>query len=96
MGFICSKAAVDKVWGENRICVLDIDTQGVRQIKTKSGLEPLFVFIKPPSLQVLEKRLRDRKTDSEESIQRRLKVAESELEYGTISYNIYSTSEIFY
>lgn len=72
------------MWSENKICVLDIDTQGVRQIKTKPGLEPVFIFIKPPSLQILEKRLRDRKTDSEESIQRRLKVAESELEYGKI------------
>ncbi|XP_065215652.1 uncharacterized protein LOC135842230 isoform X2 [Planococcus citri] len=82
-----SKAAVEKVWSENKICVLDIDTEGVRQLKSKAGLDPLFVFIKPPSLQILEKRLRDRKTDSEENIRRRLKVAESELEYASDESN---------
>lgn len=79
----CSKTAVDKVLSEGKICVLDIDTQGVRQIKSKPDLESVFVFIKPPSLGVLERRLRDRKTETEENIQRRLKVAEAELEYGT-------------
>lgn len=79
---IFSKAAVEKVWSEGKICVLDIDTQGVRQVKSKPDLESVYVFIKPPSLTTLEKRLRDRKTESEESVRRRLKVAESELEYG--------------
>lgn len=82
---IRSKAAVEKVWSEGKICVLDIDTQGVRQVKSKPNLESIYVFIKPPSLELLERRLRDRKTDSEESIRRRLKVAESELEYGELS-----------
>lgn len=82
-----SKSAVEKVLAEGKICVLDIDTQGVRQVKSKRDLEPIFVFIKPPSIEVLEKRLRDRKTESEDNIQRRLKVAESELEYGTNTLN---------
>lgn len=80
---------------EGKICVLDIDTQGVRQIKSKSDLESVFVFIKPPSLEVLEKRLRDRKTESEENIQRRLKVAEAELDYGKIFLFI-SLKSLFY
>ena len=45
------------------------DTQGVIQIK-KTDLNPLFVFIKPPSMEELERRLRGRQTETEESIQR--------------------------
>lgn len=79
---IFSKAAVEKVWAEGKICVLDIDTQGVRQLKSKPDLDAIYVFIEPPSFEILEKRLRDRKTDSEENIRRRLNVAKSEMEYG--------------
>ena len=82
---------------EGKICVLDIDTQGVRQIKSKPELESVFVFIKPPSLQVLEKRLRDRKTETEENVQRRLKVAEAELDYGMICWpTFYFTYHSFF
>jgi len=76
-----SKAAVRTVVEEGKICILDIDTQGVIQIK-KTDLNPLFVFIKPPSMEELERRLRGRQTETEESIQKRLSVAASEIEYG--------------
>jgi len=64
-----------------KICVLDIDIQGVKQIKG-TLLEPLYVFVKPPSLMELEQRLKARKTETEESLKRRLAVAKIELEYG--------------
>jgi len=64
-----------------KICVLDIEIQGVEQVR-KTDLKPLMVFIKPPSLEELEKRLRDRKTETEESLQQRLNTAKIELEYG--------------
>merc|ERR1712020_515638 len=48
-----SKAAVKTVVEQGKICILDIDTQGVIQIK-KTDLNPLFVFIKPPSMEELE------------------------------------------
>lgn len=76
-----SKAAVKTVVEQGKICILDIDTQGVIQIK-KTDLNPLFVFIKPPSMEELERRLRGRQTETEESIQRRLGVAAREIEYG--------------
>ena len=41
------------------------------------------MFIKPPSMAALEKRLRDRKTETEESLQRRLGAAQREMEYGS-------------
>ncbi|ORX60819.1 guanylate kinase [Piromyces finnis] len=76
-----SLKAVRSVGSSGKICVLDIDQQGVRSVK-KTDLNPIFVFIKPPSLEILEKRLRDRNTETEESLQKRLGAAKAELEYG--------------
>ncbi|XP_043255708.1 guanylate kinase isoform X3 [Colletes gigas] len=76
-----SKRAVEDVQKAGKMCILDIDMQGVKQIK-QSSLNPLYVFIKPPSLNELEKRLRDRQTETEDSLQRRLSVARTEIEYG--------------
>lgn len=64
-----------------QVCVLDIDVQGVKQLH-QTNLNPWYVFVKPPSLQELEKRLRARNTESEESLAQRLKVASEEMEYG--------------
>lgn len=74
-----SKVAVQHVQSKNLICILDIDMQGVRNIK-KTDLNPIYVSIQPPSMDVLEKRLRDRKTESEESLQRRLRAAHVDME----------------
>ncbi|XP_024935531.1 guanylate kinase isoform X4 [Cephus cinctus] len=76
-----SKRAVEDVRRTGKICVMDIDTQGVKQIKN-SALDPLYVFIKPPSIIELERRLRGRMTETDESLQRRLSVVKTELEYG--------------
>ncbi|XP_008545222.2 guanylate kinase [Microplitis demolitor] len=76
-----SKKAVEKVINNGKICVLDIDMQGVKQIKNTT-LDPLLIFIKPPSIEELEKRLRNRKTETEESLQRRLNTAIEEIKYG--------------
>ncbi|HOL48198.1 MAG TPA: guanylate kinase [bacterium] len=60
--------------------LLDIDVQGAEQVRQKTN-DAIFIFIMAPSLEELERRLRNRKTDSEESIQRRLANAKKELEY---------------
>ncbi|TRY95532.1 hypothetical protein DNTS_010989, partial [Danionella cerebrum] len=65
-----SKAAVQAVQAKNQICILDIDMQGVKNIK-KTDLNPIYVSVQAPSMDILEKRLRDRKTESEESLQKR-------------------------
>jgi guanylate kinase len=59
--------------------VLEIEIEGARQIR-QTFPDALRIFILPPSLQELENRLRDRATDSEQAILRRLKRAEAELE----------------
>jgi guanylate kinase len=62
--------------GEN--AVLDIDVQGCRQVREKYP-ETLALFVVPSSLAVLEQRLRERRTEPEERIRRRLRDAEAEL-----------------
>ncbi|KAM4641516.1 LOW QUALITY PROTEIN: guanylate kinase-like [Discoglossus pictus] len=74
-----SKAAVQAVQAMNQICILDIDMQGVKNIK-KTDLNPIYISIQPPSVETLEKRLRDRKTESEESLQKRLQAAREDIE----------------
>jgi guanylate kinase len=59
--------------------VLVIDVQGARKVRCL-GLDTSTVFVMPPSLEVLERRLRGRSKDSEEAIQRRLEVARDEVE----------------
>ncbi|KAF3699448.1 Guanylate kinase [Channa argus] len=75
-----SKAAVQDVQAKNLICILDIDMQGVRNIK-QTDLSPIYISIQPPSMAILEKRLRDRKTESEESLQKRLRAAKVDMEF---------------
>uniref|UniRef100_A0A3Q3FSA4 Guanylate kinase 1a n=1 Tax=Labrus bergylta TaxID=56723 RepID=A0A3Q3FSA4_9LABR len=67
------------VQAKNLICILDIDMQGVRSIK-RTDLNPIYISIQPPSMEVLEHRLIDRKTESEESLQKRLRAARVDME----------------
>jgi guanylate kinase len=76
-----SVAAVESVQNSGKICILDIDVQGVQNVK-KSTLDPIYIFIAPPSAQALEERLRGRGTESEEDIQKHLANAGREIEYG--------------
>jgi hypothetical protein len=76
-----SVAAVESVQSSGKVCVLDIDVQGVQKVK-ESSLAPLYLFIAPPSMESLEKRLRGRGTENEEQMQTRLGNAAKELEYG--------------
>jgi guanylate kinase len=66
---------------QGRDLLFDIDFQGGRQLRQRFPGEVMLVFILPPSLRELERRLRQRGTDADEVIARRLKVARSELEH---------------
>lgn len=66
---------------QGRDLLFDIDFQGGRQLRRHFPDEVTLVFILPPSLRELERRLRQRATDADEVIAQRLKVARSELEH---------------
>lgn len=76
-----SLEAVRKVQRAGKVCVLDIDVQGVMKIK-KTDVNPHLVFIAPPSVEQLEARLRGRATESAKDIETRLSAARAEIEYG--------------
>jgi guanylate kinase len=65
------------------VMLLDIDVQGAAQVRA-SGQEATYLFILPPSFEVLEQRLRGRATDAAEVIDRRLKTARSEVEQAAL------------
>ena len=83
-----SSSAVQEVLDSRRICILDIETKGVRAIK-KTELKPRLVFLKPPSLEVLEQRLRARGTETEESLSKRLGAAKAEMDFGEAEGNFH-------
>ncbi|KAK7061123.1 guanylate kinase [Paramarasmius palmivorus] len=71
---------VREVEQQGRRCILDIEAQGVRQIKA-TNLNPVYCFISPPSMSALRERLQGRGTETEASVQKRLATAVKELEY---------------
>ncbi|KAI9323672.1 guanylate kinase [Dichotomocladium elegans] len=73
--------AVEDVVKAGKVCMLDIDMQGVKLVK-KTSLNPRYIFVQPPSLEILEQRLRGRGTEKEEAVQARLQAAKDELAYG--------------
>jgi guanylate kinase len=73
-----SRTLVEKSLIQGKHVILVIDTQGALQIKSK--VDAIFIFILPPSLDELKKRLVDRGTESAEMIQKRLQWANHELE----------------
>ncbi|XP_046726381.1 guanylate kinase 1b isoform X1 [Silurus meridionalis] len=74
-----SKSAIEDVQAQNLICILDVDLQGVKNIK-QTDLNPIYISIQPPSMEILEQRLRDRQTETEESLQKRLEAARIDME----------------
>ncbi|XP_050244817.1 guanylate kinase 2-like [Quercus robur] len=79
-----SVEAVEVVADAGKRCILDIDVQGARSVRA-SSLEAIFIFVSPPSMEELEKRLRARGTETEEQILKRLRNARAEMEQGKSS-----------
>ncbi|CAK9319275.1 unnamed protein product [Citrullus colocynthis] len=79
-----SVEAVEVVADAGKRCILDIDVQGARSVRA-SSLDAIFIFICPPSMAELEKRLRARGTETEEQILKRLRNAEAEIKEGESS-----------
>lgn len=73
------KEFVQKKLAKNQNILLEIEIQGCAQVKSKIP-DAISIFILPPSIEELEKRLRGRHTETEEVIQRRLAIASKELE----------------
>ncbi len=75
------KTEVERIWAKGKHVIFDVDVKGGLSLKKNFGDKALGIFIQPPSMDALEKRLRSRKTETEESLQKRLKKAAHELTY---------------
>lgn len=73
------KSEINRIWDKGNIIVFDVDVNGGRNIKRFFGSDALSIFVMPPSIEVLEQRLRSRGTDSEEAIVKRLGRSAEEL-----------------
>lgn len=73
------KREVQRLWDEGKVIIFDVDVVGGLNLKSLFKEHALSVFIQPPSVEVLEKRLRARETESEERIALRIKKSAWEL-----------------
>jgi len=75
------KAELERIWNHQQTPLIDIDVQGALRLKKHYGQQALTLFIQAPNLDILEQRLRNRQTETEESLQERLHKASDELTY---------------
>ncbi|MCG9881332.1 MAG: guanylate kinase [Bacteroidia bacterium] len=75
------KSEIDRIWDLGKTVLFDVDVVGGLHLKSYFGDKALAVFVKPPSIQVLEDRLRFRSTETEETLKMRVDKAVSELGY---------------
>ena len=84
------KSEVERIWAKDHVIIFDVDVKGGVNLKKYFGDVALSVLIIPPSMEVLEARLRGRGTDSEEAIRERLAKAAWELDFaaGKFDYDL--------
>lgn len=75
------KSEVDRIWAMGKAVIFDVDVEGGLNIKKHFGDKALAVFVKPPSVEALEQRLRYRSTETEETLRVRINKAVHELQY---------------
>ncbi|MEM6298351.1 MAG: guanylate kinase [Bacteroidota bacterium] len=73
------QSELDRIWSVQKHVLFDVDVSGAKSLKAAFGERAVTIFVKPPSLHVLEERLRGRKTESEEELAMRLEKAAEEI-----------------
>ncbi len=76
------KSEVDRTLAAGKSMMFDIDVKGALSIRRRYPSETVLVFVRPPSMEVLTERLKNRKTEDPQTILRRLERAAMELETG--------------
>ena len=71
---------IERIFKNNKTPILDIDVQGARTL-LKKNLNLISIFIRPPSLAELRRRLEERATETQEQIDRRIRLATEELDH---------------
>jgi guanylate kinase len=75
------KSEIERIWALGKHVIFDIDVKGGLNIKKQFPDKTLAVFVQPPSIEVMEQRLRGRQTDSEAKIKERVAKAQHELQF---------------
>jgi guanylate kinase len=75
------KSEVTRIWDKGNIVLFDVDVTGGQNLKKYFGDKALSIFIMPPSIKVLEERLRKRGTETEAAIQMRVAKADKEMQF---------------
>lgn len=86
-----SKMAVQDALKTGKLFILEVDIEGVKALSTLEGFKPIFIFIKPPSKQLLIERLSSRGTESVEALKRRLDRADDEMKFaenGSVQFDL--------
>ena len=73
------KSEINRIWADGKVVIFDVDVVGGLNLKSFFGTNALSLFIAPPSISILETRLRNRKTETEDKIQQRLDKSRIEL-----------------
>ena len=77
------KSEIERIWEDKKHVVFDVDVVGGLNLKKHFGNNALAIFIQPPSMDVLFKRLRNRATESEASLNKRIDKANHEMTYSS-------------
>ncbi len=75
------KSEIDRLFKQGKNIIFDVDVKGALNLKKIFGDNALAIFIEPPSIDELERRLRLRSTETEEAIRKRLQKAQQEISY---------------
>ncbi|HWA32624.1 MAG TPA: guanylate kinase [Cyclobacteriaceae bacterium] len=75
------KSEIERIWSEGKNVIFDVDVKGGISLKNYFGDKALAVFVKVPSLEILEQRLHSRSTESPDSLSRRLFKAKFEMTF---------------
>lgn len=73
------KRRITRALGQGKDVILSIDVQGARKVRRALGAQAVLVFLMPPSMALLRRRLMGRRTDTPEAVRRRLVTAKREL-----------------
>ena len=88
------KSEVNRIWKDKKIAIFDIDVVGGANIKGMFPNEALSIFVMPPSIDILHRRLIERGDVSKQEIDVRIKKAESELDYASKFDNIIINNDL--
>ena len=77
------KSEIERIWNDKKHVVFDVDVVGGLNLKKHFGKHALAIFIQPPSMDILFERLRNRATESEAALNKRIDKATHEMTYSS-------------